>query len=103
MAKCEGVHGKLRHPESQGAVERVNRHIKHALYTKRIDNENDQGLIKYLRWIDLHHNPSYHTTIRISPCEAVYNPKLLFSPIYHVALENDWVTVPYEDDLNKYI
>ena len=36
------IHGKPRHPESQGAVERANRDIKDALFTAIHDNSNDQ-------------------------------------------------------------
>ena len=97
------VHGKPRHPECQGAVERVNRDIKDALFTKMIDNENDQCWFKYLRWIKLHHNTSYHTTIKMSPYEAVYNRKPVFGLTYYGVPEEDWVTIPHEDDLNNYI
>ena len=43
------IHGKLRHPESQGAVERANRNIKDALFTAMHDKSNDQCWVKYLR------------------------------------------------------
>ena len=97
------VHGKPRHPECQGAVERVNRDIKDALFTKMIDNENDQCWIKYLRWIKLHHNTSYHTTIKMSPYEAVFNRKPIFGLTYYGVPEDDWNNIPHEDDLDSYI
>ena len=94
--------GKPRHPECQGAIERVNIDIKDALFTKMIDNENDQCWVKYLRWIKLHHNTSYHT-IKMSPYEAVFNRKPVFGLTYYGVPEEDWGTIPHEDDLNNYI
>ena len=67
------IHGKPRHPESQGAVERANRDIKDALFTMMFDNGNDQCWVKYLRWVKFHKNKSYHSTIKMTPFEAVYN------------------------------
>ena len=43
------IHGKPRHPESQGTVERANRDIKDTLFTIMHDNSNDQCWVKYLR------------------------------------------------------
>ena len=68
------VHGKSRHPESQGAVERANRDIKDCLFGMMHDN-NDHCWVKYLRWVQWNHNTSYHTAIRMTPYEAVYNKK----------------------------
>ena len=44
------VHGKPRHPESQGSVERANRDIKNALASKMRDNDDDLCWVKYVRW-----------------------------------------------------
>ena len=72
--KIKIVHGKPRHPESQGAVERANRDIKDGLFGKMHDN-NDHCWVKYLRWVQWDHNTSYHAAIRMTPYEAVYNKK----------------------------
>ena len=69
------VHGKPRHPESQGAVERANRDIKDGLFGMMRDNNNDNCWVKYLRWVQWNHNTSYHTAIWMTPYEAVYNKK----------------------------
>ena len=39
------------------------------------DNNNDHCWVKYLRWVQWNHNTSYHTAIRMTPYEAVYNKK----------------------------
>ena len=66
------VHVKPRHPESQVAVERANRDIKDALFGMMQDN-NDHCWVKNLRRIQWNHNTSYHTAIRMTPYEAIYN------------------------------
>ena len=69
------VHGKPRHPESQGAVERADRDIKDTLFGMMYDHDSDLCWIKYLRWVQWNHNTSYHTAIRMTSYEAVYNRK----------------------------
>ena len=96
------IHGKPRHPESQGAVERANRDIKDALFTAMHDNSNDQCWVKYLRWVQLHKNISYHTTIRMSPYEAVYNKKPSFGLAHFGVPHEHWNQINTEQDLSDY-
>ena len=95
------VHGKPRHSETQGAVERVNREVKDALFSMMHDN-NDQCWVKYLRWIKYNHNTAYHTTIKTTPYEAVYgrNP----FGLSHFAIPNEfWGEIKSEADLFTFI
>ena len=69
------VHGKPRHPESQGSVERANREIKNALGSKMRDNSNDLCWVKYLNIVQYQKNTTYHSTIGVTPYEALYNHK----------------------------
>ena len=92
------IHGKPRHPESQGAVERANRGVKDALFTMMFDNGNDQCCLKYLRWVKFHKNTSYHSTIKMTPFEAVYNKKPSFGQ-YHLRIAHEfWVSIDTEED-----
>ena len=72
------VHGKPRHSESQGAVERANRDVKDALFSMMYDNDNDQFWVKYLRWVKFHKNITYHSKIKMSPFGAVNHKKASF-------------------------
>ena len=72
------VHGKLRHPESQGSVERANRDLKNALASKMRDNSNDLGWVKYVRRLQIEKNTTFHSTIGMTPYEALYNRKPSF-------------------------
>ena len=72
------VHRKPRHPESQGSVERANRDIKNVLESKMRDNDNDLCWVKYVRRVQLEKNTTYHSTIGMTPFEALFNRKLSF-------------------------
>ena len=96
------VYGKPRHPESQGAVERANCDIKDALFTIMHDNSNDECWVKYLRWVQLHKNISYHTTIKMTPYEAVYNKKPSFGLTHFGIPHEHWNQIDTEEDLNDY-
>ena len=94
------VHGKPRHPESQGAVERVNRDIKDSLFGMMHDHDNDQCWVKYLRWVQWNHNTSYHTAIRMSPYEAVYNKKPSIG-LSNISIPQEfWAEINTKDDID---
>ena len=95
------IYGKPPHPESQGAVERANRNIKGALFTTMHDNSNDVCWVKYLRWVQLHKNISYHTCIRMTPYKAVYNKKPSFCLAHFGILHEHWDQINSEQDLNS--
>ena len=64
--------------ESQASVECANRDLKNALASKMRDNSNDLCLVKYVRRVQLEKNITYHSTIGMTPFEALYNRKLSF-------------------------
>ena len=72
------LHRKPRHPESQGSVERANCDLKNALASKMRDNSNDLCWVKYVRRVQLENNTTYHSTIGMTPFEALYNRKRSF-------------------------
>ena len=67
------VHGKPRHPESQGSVVRANRDLKNALASMMRDSSNDLGWVKYVRRLQIEKNTTFHSTIGMTPYEALYN------------------------------
>ena len=65
------VHGKARHSQSQGSVERVNRNIEDMLMTWLQSNSTthwDDGL----RFIQVMKNRAYHKGIKCLPYEAMF-------------------------------
>ena len=60
--ECKIIHGKPRHPQSQGSVERVNREIKKVLGSLMRKN-NDQCWIKYVNTTQYSINTSPHSTL----------------------------------------
>ena len=94
------IYGKPRHPESQGAVERANRDIKEALFKTMHDNFNDVCWVKYLRWVHLPKNISYHTSSRMTPYDAVCNRKPSFCLAHFGIPHEHWEQVNSEQDLN---
>ena len=96
------VHGKPRHPESLCAVERANRDIKDALFGMIYDHDSDQCWIKYLRCVQWNHNTSYHTAIRMTPYEAVYNRKPSCR-LANIGIPHEfWNDINTEDDIETF-
>ena len=96
------VHGKPRHPESQCAVKRANRDIKDTLFGMMYDHANDQCWIKYLRWVQWNHNTSYHTAIRMTAYEAVYNRKPSCG-LANIGIPHEfWNDINTEDDIETF-
>ena len=94
------VHGTPRHPETQGAVERVNRDVKDALFGMMHDHDNDHCWVRYLRWVQWNHNTSYHTAIRMTPYEAVYNKKPSIG-LTNIGIPREfWPDINTEDDID---
>ena len=59
-------------------MERANRDIKNALASKMRDNDNDLCWVKYVRCVQLGNNTTYHSTIGMTPFEALFNRKPSF-------------------------
>lgn len=65
------VHGRPRHSQSQGSVERANRDVEDMLKGWLTDN-NTVKWSEGLRFVQFMKNRSYHMEIRRSPYEAVF-------------------------------
>ena len=61
--ECNIIHGKARHPQSQGSVERVNREIKKVLGSL-IRKTNDPCWVKYVNLAQYSINTSPHSTLQ---------------------------------------
>ncbi|XP_037772660.1 KRAB-A domain-containing protein 2-like [Penaeus monodon] len=64
------VHGKLRHPQSQGSVERANGDIKDMLVAWMGDNTTDWST--GIKFVQFQKNSSLHAGIRRSPYAAMF-------------------------------
>ena len=69
------VHGKPRHSQSQGSVERANGDVKNMIYTWMTENKTTQWS-KGLRFIQLMKNRAFHSGINRTPYEALFGCKL---------------------------
>ncbi|CAC5393701.1 unnamed protein product [Mytilus coruscus] len=71
------VHGRLRHPQSQGSVERANADIKEMLISWMNDNDTQQWS-EGLRFVQFQKNRSYHRAIDQSPYHTLFgsDPKI---------------------------
>jgi hypothetical protein len=71
------VHGKPRHPQSQGSVERLNCDIKDMLIAWMGDNSSADWPVG-LKFVQFMKNTSYHSTIKQTPFSALFggNPRV---------------------------
>ena len=65
------VHGKPRHPQSQGSVERANGDIKDMLIAWLGDNSTNNWTLG-LKFVQFQKNYSYHSGIKCSPFAALF-------------------------------
>lgn len=72
--QLEIVHGKPRHSQSQGSVERANRDVQGILRAWMID-KNSTKWSEGLRFCQLQKNKSLHSDIKQSPFEALFGRK----------------------------
>ena len=61
-SRCRIVHGKPRHPQSQGSVERVNKEIKNVLGSLMRKAKNDNW-VKFVPLVQYSINSSPHSTL----------------------------------------
>ena len=69
------VHGKPKHPQSQGSVERLNCYVKDMLTAWLGDNNSTDWPMR-LRFIQFQKNSSYHTGIKQSPYKALFGTEV---------------------------
>ena len=65
------VHGRPRHPQSQGSVERANGDIKDMLISWMSDN-NSQDWTVGIKFVQQMKNASYHAGIKRTPYTAMF-------------------------------
>ncbi|KAK4311197.1 hypothetical protein Pmani_017289 [Petrolisthes manimaculis] len=65
------VHGRPRHPQSQGSIERANGDIKDMLISWMSDN-NSQDWTVSIKFVQQMKNASYHTGIKRTPYTAMF-------------------------------
>ncbi|KAK4307308.1 hypothetical protein Pmani_020912 [Petrolisthes manimaculis] len=65
------VHGKPRHPQSQGSVERANGDLKDMLIAWLADN-NTQDWTAGIKFVQFQKNSAYHSGIKCSPYSAMF-------------------------------
>ena len=93
------VHGRPRHPQSQGSVERENADIKSIIISWTHENNNTHWS-EGLRFVQFKKNRSYHRTIDQSPYSALFgsDPKIVLSSS---AIPKEILdTLETEEDLN---
>ncbi|XP_029348381.1 KRAB-A domain-containing protein 2-like, partial [Acyrthosiphon pisum] len=75
--ECVIVHGRPRHPQSQGSIERSNQDIEHMLRTWMADNKSKKWSVG-LNFVQFQKNSSFHRTIGRSPYKALFgnDPKI---------------------------
>jgi len=65
------IHGKPRHSQSQGSVERANQDVENMLTTWMADNSTNKWS-EGARFVQMMKNRAYHSGIRRSPYEAMF-------------------------------
>ncbi|KAJ8720835.1 hypothetical protein PYW08_006300 [Mythimna loreyi] len=69
------VHGKPRHSQSQGSVERANQDIENMLTTWMQDSDSERWS-DGLRFVQLMKNRAFHSGIKRTPYEALFGSKI---------------------------
>nr|XP_022900156.1 SCAN domain-containing protein 3-like [Onthophagus taurus] len=69
------VHGKPRHSQSQGSVERANQDIENMLTTWMQDSDSNRWS-DGLRFVQLMKNKAFHSGIKRTPYEALFGSKV---------------------------
>ena len=67
------VHGRPRHPQTQGSVERANAEVTKLLWVWRTENGGrSASWASGLKFVQFQINSTYNSGIKTTPCEAVY-------------------------------
>ena len=92
------IHGKPRHPETQGSVERANQDIKRH-FTAMMLEKGSNSWVDFVRQVQYTKNTSYHTTLDITPFQALFHRKPSLGLAELGVLEEIVNTIQSEDDL----
>jgi hypothetical protein len=65
------IHGRARHPQSQGSIERANADIKRMIATWLRENQSLKWTVA-CKLVQLQKNHSHHTGIKCTPYKAVF-------------------------------
>ncbi|XP_050065514.1 KRAB-A domain-containing protein 2-like [Aphis gossypii] len=96
------VHGKPRHSQSQGSVERANRDVQDILRAWMSDNKSNKWS-EGLRFCQFQKNSSYHSGIKQSPFEVLFGRKAQLGLTSIALPENILKTLNSENDLQQAI
>ena len=69
------VHGKTRHLQSQGSVERSNSDIKD-LFVAWLDDNNTHDWVTGIRFVQFQKTTAHHSGIKCSPCSALFGEEV---------------------------
>ncbi|XP_071051121.1 KRAB-A domain-containing protein 2-like [Onthophagus taurus] len=93
------IHGKPKHSQSQGSVERANQDIENMLTTWMQDNDNSHWS-EGIRFVQLMKNRAFHAGIKQTPYEALFGCKVKIG----LSLPNHFTrSVETEEDWEKII
>ena len=96
------VHGKPRHSESEGSVERANQKFENILATWLETNSTTQWS-EGLRFVQAMKNRAYHEGIKCSPYEAMFGVPMELGIANSVFPRNLTINMTTEEDLEKVI
>eukprot|EP00102_Acyrthosiphon_pisum_P007693 XP_003243096.1 PREDICTED: KRAB-A domain-containing protein 2-like [Acyrthosiphon pisum] len=98
--ECVIIHGRPRHPQSQGSIERANQDVEHMLRAWMQDNVSQRWSIG-LQIVQWQKNCSFHRTIGRSPYNALFgnDPKV---GLTSSRLPNNFVqTITTEEEIEE--
>ena len=81
-------HGRVRHPQSQGAFEACHKKIKKYIYTNFLENKEDFHLLSTLREIINLHNNKKHTSTEEIPKDIKNLANIDLIKIIQTRMEN---------------
>lgn len=76
MFQAKIIHGKPRHSQSQGSIERANQDVRDILITWMQENQTTKWS-EGLRFVQLQKNRSFHRGIQRTPYEAMFGTPLI--------------------------
>ena len=92
------VHGKPRHPQSQGSVERANGDIKDMLVAWLADNKTQDWTVG-IKFVQFQKNSAFHSGIKCSPYSAMFGCEAHVG-LTSLSLPSELInTLESEDDL----
>jgi transposase InsO family protein len=94
------VHGKPRHSQSQGSVERSNQDVRDMLVAWMLDNKTKQWS-EGLRLIQSKKNRALHEGIKKSPYEAMFGSKRRIGLAYSSLERETYEILDSEEDLER--